>query len=162
MTQEQTPAQTIPEPPIPACRIMPVMRSAKRQTERCFFVEMRGSVSKPAVVKRSIAVCPERGGMAGVSPILALVMNVLSQKMTACVQQMSVRNKIRPYWDALIRVVGPRFVGVPHRIVVGTPTCSSVHHRSNRWVRRWRAKWRGRRGGDTSGLAFPRPRKEVR
>ncbi len=78
--------------PILVYKIMPGMRSAKSLMEICSFVEIKGSVLRPVVVKQKIAVYPERVEITGVSHLLDLVMNVLSQKMTACAQQMSAQN----------------------------------------------------------------------
>ena len=73
-------------------KTMQGMHSAKRQMEICSFVEMRVRVSKPVVVKQKIAVYPERVEIIGVSPLLALAMNVLSRRTTACAQLMSALN----------------------------------------------------------------------
>ena len=87
--------QMIPVPTtLLACKIMPVMRSAKRVMEVCFFVETKGSALRPVDVKRRIAVFPERAGIAGVSPLSALAMNVLLQKTMECAQQMSAQNSV--------------------------------------------------------------------
>ena len=83
--------------PIPTdllvCKITQGMHSAKKPMEICSFVEMKGRVLKPVVVKQKIAVYPERVGTTGVSPPLALAMNVLSQEMMACAQQMNAQNR---------------------------------------------------------------------
>ena len=76
------------------CKITQDTRSAKNRMEICSFVEMRGRVSKPVVVKQKIAVYPERVEIIGVSPLLALAMNVLSRRTTACAQLMNAQNSV--------------------------------------------------------------------
>ena len=66
----------------------------KEANGNMFFCGNEVRVSKPVVVKQKIAVYLERAGITGVSPLLALAMNVLSQRTMACVQQMNAQNSV--------------------------------------------------------------------